>query len=211
MNAAARALLSGVVPAAASASTKKHVERRIVRTRPSHLHRIISDVESYSKFLPLCTNSKVIRRSDCGTMFDATLTVGLPPLLTEEYVSRVKLDAEAMTVEARSIKSTTFDSLRSRWKLRSVQPPRREGRIHSKATDCHKAGDGSGGSAQNNSKEIPTNASDDADEWCDVEFEVEIKVSDPVIVGALDRILEEVAGKQVSAFERRCLQIPEHQ
>ena len=203
---AARALLSGVIPAAASAATKKHMERRIVRTKPSHLHRIISDVDSYSKFLPLCTSSKVIRRSDCGTMFDATLTVGLPPLLTEEYVSRVKLDAEAMTVEARSIKSTTFDSLRSRWKLRPVQPPR-EGRIHSTANECH-TGDGS---AQSNSKEIPTVTSDDADEWCDVEFEVEIKVSDPVIVGALDRILEEVAGKQVSAFEQRCLQIPEHE
>jgi len=42
----------------------------------------------------------------------------------------------------------------------------------------------------------------------DVEFEVEIKASNPLIVGTLDQVLEEVAGKQVAAFERRCAQIP---
>ena len=45
-------------------------------------------------------------------------------------------------------------------------------------------------------------------EYCDVEFEVEIKASNPLIVGTLDKVLEEVAGKQVAAFERRCAQIP---
>ena len=137
-------------------------------------------------------------------MFDATLTVGLPPLLTEEYVSRVKIDDEAMTVEARSIRSTTFDSLRSRWKLRPVKPSQ-EGdfRCRVNVTD---SGDGI---TNSNRDEKAKGTGNGDEEWCDVEFEVEIKVSDPVIVGALDRVLEEVAGKQVSAFEQRCLQIPE--
>ena len=48
----------------------------------------------------------------------------------------------------------------------------------------------------------------ETEEYCDVEFEVEIKASNPLIVGTLDKVLEEVAGKQVAAFERRCAQIP---
>jgi hypothetical protein len=33
-------------------------------------------------------------------------------------------------------------------------------------------------------------------------------VSDPVIVAVLDQILEEVAGQQVEAFEKRCQVLP---
>ena len=45
------------------------------------------------------------------------------------------------------------------------------------------------------------------EEWCDVEFEVEMRVSDPIIVGVLSQVLEEVAGRQVAAFERRCAEV----
>lgn len=43
---------------------------------------------------------------------------------------------------------------------------------------------------------------------CDVHFEVEMSVSNPVIVSALDQVLREVAGKQVAAFEKRCHEMP---
>lgn len=33
-------------------------------------------------------------------------------------------------------------------------------------------------------------------------------VSDPVIVTVLDQILQEVAGRQVEAFEKRCDELP---
>merc|ERR1719273_960120 len=98
-------------------------------------------------------------------MYDATLTVGLPPLFTERYVSRVTVDDVKMTVDARSIKSSSFDSLKSRWKLRE---------------------------------------SGDCDRYCDVEFEVEMSVSDPIIKEVIDGVLEKVAGQQVEAFQRRC-------
>ena len=41
-----------------------------------------------------------------------------------------------------------------------------------------------------------------------VEFEVEISVSDPIITLALDGSLGQVAKQQVAAFEKRCLDIP---
>jgi len=44
--------------------------------------------------------------------------------------------------------------------------------------------------------------------WTNVEFQVEISVADPIIVAALDRVLESVAIQQVAAFEKRCSEIP---
>ena len=196
-SAAARAFLSG----AAKAKPVSYVEKRVLRTSPMHLLNIISDVDSYSQFLPQCTHSRILRRSNCGTMFDATLTVGLPPLLSEEYVSRVKVDKEAMTVEARSIRSSLFDSLKSRWKLRSVSPSQERQKQSSRGRSTL-----SDITSSNLNSDI--DGSEAEQEYCDVEFEVEIKASNPLIVGTLDEVLEEVAGKQVDAFERRCAQIP---
>lgn len=151
--------------------TKKHVEKRILETHPIHLFRIIQDVDSYSQFLPLCSYSRVLRRSPDAREFDATLTVGLPPLFEETYTSRVDVKPESLIVSTRSIESKLFDSLQSKWKLRKVQ-----GDIT--AVACH------------------------------VDFEVEMTVSDPLIVSVLDKVLQEVAGRQVTAFEQRCRQIP---
>jgi coenzyme Q-binding protein COQ10 len=149
-----------------SAVTKKHVERRIVKTNANHLFRIIQDVDRYKEFLPLCTESKVLRRSDCGAFFDATLTVGLPPLFVESYVSRVQVKPESLIVSTQSIKSKLFESLSSQWKLENI--------------------------------------SNYDEELTNVDFEVEMTVSDPIIVSIIDRVLQEVAGRQVDAFEQRC-------
>jgi coenzyme Q-binding protein COQ10 len=43
---------------------------------------------------------------------------------------------------------------------------------------------------------------------CHVDFEVEMTVSDPVIVAVLDQVLQQVASRQVQAFEQRCRDIP---
>ena len=43
---------------------------------------------------------------------------------------------------------------------------------------------------------------------CDVDFEVEMTVSSGAIAQVLDTILEEVAKKQVEAFDKRCQIIP---
>ena len=195
----ARAFLSG----AAKAKPVSYVEKRVLRTSPMHLLNIISDVDSYSQFLPQCTHSRILRRSSCGTMFDATLTVGLPPLLSEKYVSRVKVDTNAMTVEARSIRSSLFDSLKSRWKLRPVSASQERRNELSRGRNPLS----NVTSSNLNSAEADEDKAEQ--EFCDVEFEVEIKASNPLIVGTLDKVLEEVAGKQVAAFERRCAQIPQ--
>ena len=153
-----------------SAVTKRHAERKILQTSPQRLFQIIQDVDAYSQFLPLCTHSKILKRFDGGRQFEAALTVGLPPLFTEHYVSQVRADPERLTVHAKSIESTLFETLDSKWILKEVESD---------------------------------------EELCDVHFEVEMSVSNPVIVNVLDQILEQVAGKQVAAFEKRCREVPE--
>jgi coenzyme Q-binding protein COQ10 len=149
--------------------SRRHVERKILGTNPIHLFRIIVDVDQYSKFLPLCSHSKVLRRSDSGTQFDATLTVGLPPFFQDTYVSSVAVSPEDLTVTTISTQSKLFDSIESRWKLLPFP------------------GD---------------------DSMCNVDFEVAISASDPLIVATLDQVLQEVAGRQVAAFEARCAALP---
>jgi ribosome-associated toxin RatA of RatAB toxin-antitoxin module len=159
--------------------TKKIVERRVLETHPMHLFRIIQDVDSYSSFLPMCWNSKVLKVYDGGREFDATLTVGMPggvafKGLTEQYTSRVLVCPETMTIESRSTHSKLFDSLRSTWKLNAAHDEDRDSVATSPPPKCN------------------------------VEFEVEVTVSDPVVASILDSVLQEVAVRQMEAFDKRC-------
>jgi coenzyme Q-binding protein COQ10 len=158
-------LFKGFLPAV----TKHHVEKRILAAHPLHLFRIIQDVDQYAKFLPLCTHSKVLQERHKDGSFQATLTVGMPPFFQETYVSHVTVIPEQLTIETKSIQSSYFDSLRSRWTLRHLEEE--PGKV-------------------------------------DVDFFVELTVSDPLIVSVLDQVLQTVAGQQVDAFEKRCQQVP---
>ena len=162
-------------------TTHRHTHQSILsQIHPEDLYQIINDVDEYQCFLPYCKESKILRTSPCKTMMDAMLCVGLPvgssglgTLLEERYISRVKMtcpsynesagDRDFWIVEAKSINSNLFDSLRSRWKL-SLK----------------------------------------GEQSCNVNFSVEIEVSNPLISLTLDKVLEEVARKQVDAFEKRC-------
>lgn len=125
-------------------------------------------------FLPLCSYSQVIKPTektlpDGRRYFEATLTVGIPPILQETYVSAVYIHPQLFTVETKSLNGQKFDSLQSSWRLAHVP----------------------GSTPQT-----------------DVHFTVEMTVSDPLIAGTLDQVLESVAKQQVQAFAQRCQEIP---
>ena len=157
--------------------TKRHVEKKILPTHPLHLFRIIQDVDRYAEFLPLCTYSKVNKKLPQG--FEATLTVGLPPLFTETYRSHVTVNPDQLLVETKSLDGKYFDSLSSRWKLEASS------------------------SSSHGTMEDDSNGN-----YCHVDFCVEITASDPVIVSTLDQVLAKIAGDQVRAFAQRCRQVP---
>ena len=168
------------------ATTHRHNHQSVLnQIHPKHLYQIINNVDEYQNFLPYCKESKILQVSSCKTMMDAVLRVGLPfgsskslASMEERYVSRVRMippsldeemtNEQVWIVEAKSIQSKLFDSLRSRWRLSLA------------------------------SREQPTDVS------CNVSFDVEITISNPVISFTLDKVLKDVAETQVQAFEKRC-------
>lgn len=190
--------LQNIVRSSSKPIKKGHIVRKLVATPPEHLFSIVNDVDAYQKFLPFCKSSKILRKSSCETQFDASLRVGvsdLPPLnaIEEEYISRVKLEkkntngCKEWIVEAKSIRSTLFHGLRSKWNLREVEDPNIHTGMSRTSTKC---------------------AESTTTPWTEVEFYVEMTVSDPILATALDQVLESVANQQIEAFEKRCLETP---
>ena len=95
-------------------------------------------------------------------------------------------------VEAKSIRSTLFHGLRSKWSLREVEDPNMS--LTSTGTSTSK-------DCAESSIMAPT-------PWTKVEFYVEMTVSDPILATALDKVLESVANQQIEAFEKRCFETP---
>jgi coenzyme Q-binding protein COQ10 len=55
---------------------------------------------------------------------------------------------------------------------------------------------------------ISNEGDSDLQQQCQVDFQVQLTVRDPLIVGMLDQVLQQVASRQVQAFEQRCRQLP---
>jgi len=203
-------------------TTHKHTHQTTLNNiHPQHLYQIINNVDEYYSFLPYCNESKILQTSNCGSMYDAVLTVGfsLPSssllpgasssLLEERYISRVKMippstDYDSNTkrpiwiVEAKSIQSQLFDSLKSRWQLSIVDDNTQSGSIDQRQQQH----------TNNNVNSHDTNNVRSTLASCNVNFEVEIQVSNPLISFTLNQVLKDVAKKQVDAFEKRCIDVP---
>ena len=199
-------------------TTHKHTHQTTLNNiHPQHLYQIINNVDEYYSFLPYCNESKILQTSNCGTMYDAVLKVGLPSsssllpgssssLLEERYVSRVKMippstkDSNTKqpiwVVEAKSIQSQLFDSLKSRWELSIADDTNQSSSIDQQQQYIN-----------NNDSRVDTNNVQSTATSCNVNFEVEIQVSNPLISFTLNQVLKDVAKKQVDAFEKRCIDI----
>ena len=191
---------------AATPSTKSTTQSHEIKSRllsgihPLHLFRIVQDVDKYHEFLPFCGHSEVFRDTvaDGGRSFRAELAVGFGPFsfLQTRYLSRVVVDAETLTITTKSGKSTNtnsnssmFDSLTSLWKLRPVVETNTKSKSNTKSNT---------NSASPSVVVIGTS----------VDFFVEMTVSDPVVEAVLNKVLVQMAEKQVQAFEERCHALP---
>jgi ribosome-associated toxin RatA of RatAB toxin-antitoxin module len=155
-------------------------------------------VDKYQDFLPLCKLSQVFLDTiqDNGRTFDAKLRVGKPPLFSEDYVSRVTVIPERLRIETRSISSSQnmFDSLKSAWQLQRIDgnnDTAKDGAVDQHDDDTLKSA----------SSQQQLGIS------CHVDFEVEMTVSNPAVIAILDKVLMEVAGRQVEAFDKRCQEL----
>ena len=212
-----KSFLPNLTSNATKAVTKVHTERKVLQNiLPLHLFRIIQDVDKYSEFLPFCTYSKILQKygsydtsTSDGRLFFGKLHVGIPPMFGEEYVSRVTVIPETLTINATSVESKLFDSLSSSWTLQQV-PATVYNNNNNDSSNIDSYDMGLSVNDENDSMTPNTthniNSIDNIS--CLVDFKVELSVSDPIIIATLDSILEKVASKQVVAFEQRCHDIP---
>lgn len=91
---------------------RRHFERRVLPFAPHELFNVVADVNSYSEFVPWCTDSRIVRRID-ERHVAADLSVGFK-MLSERYTSLVTLDPYH-SVKVDVPHSTLFDYLINDW------------------------------------------------------------------------------------------------
>ena len=84
------------------------------------MFRLVADVESYPKFLPLCEELKLKRRErrDGKEVLIATMVVGYK-LIRESFTTEVILDADARTIVVHYLDGP-FSYLENRWTFRPL-------------------------------------------------------------------------------------------
>ena len=84
------------------------------------MFRLVADVESYPKFLPLCEALKLQRREtrDGKEVLIATMVVGYK-LIRESFTTEVILDAEARSIVVHYLDGP-FSYLENRWSFRPL-------------------------------------------------------------------------------------------
>ena len=86
------------------------------------MFRLVADVESYPKFLPLCEELKLKRRErrDGKEVLIATMTVGYK-LIRESFTTEVILDGEARSILMHYLDGP-FSFLENRWRFLPIGP-----------------------------------------------------------------------------------------
>jgi coenzyme Q-binding protein COQ10 len=84
------------------------------------MFRLVADVESYPKFLPLCEDLKLKRREhrDGKEVLIATMVVGYK-LIRESFTTEVILDSDARTIVVHYLDGP-FSYLENRWTFRPL-------------------------------------------------------------------------------------------
>jgi len=187
-------------------------ERKILPYKKSELYNIVVDVESYPRFLPFCTDTRVLSRSPFVTKggnksaikMQAELTVGFMAF-TESYTSDVTCIPN-LSVEAVASSSTTlFKNLSTVW---SFQP------ASSRSPHSSKQAPLSAPTRSNaHSRTFTSTTTDSEDpESSDngptlVTLDLTFCFANPVHAAVSAAFFGQVSRMMVGAFEERCLEI----
>lgn len=163
---------------------------RILPYPRAQLYGLIVDVDSYSRFLPFCSHSRVTawtpRDDATGARWptEGELTVGYGPL-TQSYTSRIvcvpgrSVEALSGTDEpvavARDGRKNPFKQLVTKWTVADAPAP---------------ASGGGGAAAAHR-------------EWTRVDLNMRMRLEDPFLQIMLAKVTGETAGKMIEAFEER--------
>jgi len=92
-----------------------HSEQKFVPFTPDQLFEMVSDVQSYPKFLPWCVGARI--RSADEELIVADLMIGYK-LLRERFTSRVTLNRKKWKIET-EFTDGPFKFLRNQWEFKS--------------------------------------------------------------------------------------------
>lgn len=93
-------------------------ESRAFPYAPGPLYTLVSDIDSYHKFLPYCLGSAVTKYSDPGSLpTEADLRVGWGAY-DETFSSRVLCEPDKLIVRADASPNELFQTLKTRWEIR---------------------------------------------------------------------------------------------
>ena len=94
-----------------------HQETRVRSYTADQMYAVVADVERYPEFLPWCSKLIVQKREHQNRIefITAEMFIAYPPL-RERYISRVRLDPEKRTIEARHVEGP-FQRLDTRWRF----------------------------------------------------------------------------------------------
>jgi coenzyme Q-binding protein COQ10 len=91
--------------------------KRLVRHTPVNMFDLVADVEKYPRFLPLCEELRVRRRTNAGDngveTLVADMTVGYKAI-RETFTSRVTLDRPRLRINVEYVDGP-FQYLENRW------------------------------------------------------------------------------------------------
>ncbi len=102
---------------------KRFRDRRRVPYAAAEMFKLVGDVESYPKFVPLCEGIRVRRRTPLGDGIEvvvAEMQVGFKAIC-ERYTSRITCDTPKLEVRVEYLDGP-FKRLESRWTFRDEPP-----------------------------------------------------------------------------------------
>jgi len=97
-----------------------HQETRILPYTAEEMYAVVADIERYPEFLPWCAQVTVRKRETEGHVELVTAAMRIAfHAFHERYVSLVRLDRRALTIEARHVEGP-FQRLDTRWRCVSL-------------------------------------------------------------------------------------------
>jgi coenzyme Q-binding protein COQ10 len=94
-----------------------HQETRILPYTAEQMYAVVADIERYPEFLPWCAKVVIRKRETAGRVELVTAEMAIAfHALHERYVSLVRLDRGALTIEARHVEGP-FQRLDTRWRF----------------------------------------------------------------------------------------------
>ncbi|XP_062517503.1 coenzyme Q-binding protein COQ10 homolog B, mitochondrial-like [Corticium candelabrum] len=101
------------LPGIVAPPKQTYSKRKVLGYSVDQVYDVVSDVDSYSEFLPWCRESRVFQRR--GNQCRGVLVVGFPPIL-ERYVSDMTM-IRPHSVQSDASADKLFKHLKTVWKL----------------------------------------------------------------------------------------------